>query len=388
MRVVICGQLIDGTGKGAVSGAKVFIGDDGRISRVESAGSDSPEGVEVIDLSEYTVIPGLVDCHDHLCIDTGDEHAQALESDQYHIAKGLRNARRMVQGGITTLRDVGEKHYNDVVLREALNSGEFPGPRVISCGEFMCRTGGHAWYFGVEVNGPDDVRRAVRQQLKNGAQFIKVMISGGIGTKGSDPTGQELSDEEIQVLIAEAHRAGRKVAAHIHGGPGARVAIEAGLDTLEHGIYLTREELALMAERGTHLVVTHGFIDAALSLPGVPEHFVTKSRVAKENYQQRIQWAHELGVKVAAGGDGVHGRPVLELQALARGGFSPLEALRAMTMGGAELLDMQADIGSIERGKFADLVAVEGDPVKELTAIDKIRFVMRQGVEQFPYFRG
>ncbi|MDB4897726.1 MAG: hypothetical protein JWN15_3988 [Firmicutes bacterium] len=388
MRVVICGQLIDGTGKGTVSGAKVFIGDDGRISRVETAGGEVPTGSEVIDLSKYTVIPGLVDSHDHLCIDTGDEHAQAQESDQYHIAKGLRNARRMVQGGITTLRDVGEKHYNDVVLREALNSGDFPGPRVISCGEFMCRTGGHAWYFGVEVNGPDDVRRAVRQQLKNGAQFIKVMISGGIGTKGSDPTGQELSDEEIQVLIAEAHRAGRRVAAHIHGGPGARVAIEAGLDTLEHGIYLTREELALMAERGTHLVVTHGFIDAALSLPDVPEHFVTKSRVAKEHYQQRIQWAHELGVKVAAGGDGVHGHPVLELQALARGGFTPLEALRAMTMGGAELLDMQADIGSLEAGKFADLVAVEGDPVKELTAIDNIRFVMRQGVEQFPYFRG
>lgn len=387
MKLVLCGRLIDGRGGRPVAGARVLIGDDGRIAAV--GGPElSAEGADLVDLSAYTVLPGLIDSHDHLCIDTGDEHAQALESEQYHVVKGLRNARQMVRSGITTVRDVGEKRYVDVTLREALGRGEFPGPRVISCGEFICRTGGHAWYFGVQVNGPDDVRRGVREQLKHGAQFIKVMISGGIGTLGSDPVSQELSDEEIRVLIAEATRANRKVAAHIHGGPGARVAIEAGLHTLEHGIYLSREDLALMAEKGTFLIVTAGFAEMAVTLPGVPEHFREKSKRALESYNQRIQWAKELGVKVAAGGDGVHGRPSMEMRALIRGGFTPQEAIEAYTVRGAEVVGMQADIGTVAAGKFADLVAVEGDPLADITAIDHVRYVMRAGVEQFPQFAG
>ncbi|MDB4897721.1 MAG: hypothetical protein JWN15_3983 [Firmicutes bacterium] len=387
MKVVVCGLLVDGTGGEPLAGAHVHVGDDGRILRVGREGA-VPPGAEVVDLSGYTVIPGLVDAHDHLCIDTGDEHAQALESDQYQIVKGLRNARTMVSGGITTLRDVGEKHYNDVVLREALNAGEFPGPRVISCGEFICRTGGHAWYFGVQVNGPDDVRRGVREQLKNGAQFIKAMISGGMGTKGSDPKGQELSDEEIHVLMAEAHRAGRKVAAHIHGGTGARVAIEAGLDTLEHGIYLEREDVELMAAHGTTLVVTYGVAEVAMSQPGVPEHFRSKAAAALDGYVQRLQWARRAGVKIAAGGDGVHGRPALEMRALVSAGYSPMEALQALTIGGAAVVDLQGEIGTIEAGKWADLVAVQGNPLDDVMAVEQVRYVMRVGVEQFPHFAG
>lgn len=387
MKAIKCGTLIDATGSAPITSAVILVGDDGRIAAV-GPGGQIPTEAEVVDLSAYTVIPGMVDSHDHLCIDPGDEHAQALESDQFHIVKGLRNARRMVQGGITTLRDVGEKHYNDVVLREALNAGEFPGPRVISCGEFICRTGGHAWYFGVQVNGPDDVRRGVREQLKHGAQFIKVMISGGVGTLGSDPLGQELSDEEIQVLIHEAHRAGRKVSAHIHGGSGAKVAIESGLDTLEHGVYLTREDLALMAQHGTVLVVTFGIIEAAIAMPGVPEHYRTKALRAMDGYVQRIAWAKELGVKVAAGGDGAHGRPALEMRALVQGGFTPMEALQAMTIRGAEVVDLQAEIGTIETGKWADLVAVEGNPLEDVMAVENIRYVMRSGIEQFPRWAG
>lgn len=387
MKLVVCGRLIDVKGGGSTVGARLLVGDDGRILKVggpELNGGDA----EVVDLSAYTVLPGLIDSHDHLTIDTGDEHAQALESDQYHVVKGLRNARRLVRGGITTLRDVGAKHYIDVTLREALNGGEFPGPRVISCGEFICRTGGHAWYFGVQVNGLDDVRRGVREQLKHGAQFIKVMISGGIGTLGSDPVGQELSDEEIRVLLAEATRANRKVAAHIHGGPGARVAVEAGLHTLEHGIYLGRDDLALMAEKGTIMVVTAGFAELALTLPGVPEHFREKSKRAIESYTQRIAWAKELGVKVAAGGDGVHGRPTMELRALLKGGFTPLEAIQAYTLRGAEVVQMESDIGTLEPGKFADLIALKGDPLTDIAAIDEVRYVMKAGVEQFPHFAG
>lgn len=387
MRAVLCGQLYTGTSSEPIKEAMILIGEDGRIESVERRQS-APEGVPVLDLSRCTVIPGMVDCHDHLCIDTGDEHAQALESDQYHIVKGLRNARRMVQGGITTVRDMGEKSYTDVTLREALNQGWFPGPRVISCGKFISRTGGHGWYFGVEVSGPDDVRRAVREQIRHGAQFIKVMISGGIGTAGSDPRQQELSDEEIRVLFEEAHRANLKVAAHIHGGTGARKAVMAGLHSLEHGIYLEREDLELMAREGTWLVVTYGLTKIALELPGVPEHFRRKVVEARDHYSQRIRWARELGVRVTVGGDGVHGRPALELEALVEAGFTPFEALQAATVNGATLLGLQDEIGTIEPGKRADLVAVDGDPLADIAALEQVVCVLRDGVVQYPEFEG
>lgn len=386
-KVILCGRLIDGTGRPPLEEAQILVDGDGRIEAVDQE-SAVPPGAEVVDLRDYTVIPGMVDCHDHLCIDVGDEHAQALESDQYHIVKGLFNARTMVAGGITTVRDVGEKNYNDVTLREALNAGLFPGPRVISCGKFICRTGGHGWYFGIEVNGPDDVRRAVREQIKHGAQQIKAMISGGVSTRGSDPRGQELSDEEIRVLIEEAHRANRKVAAHIHGGPGARIAIEAGLDTLEHGIYLEREDLELMARHGTWLIVTYGVMVVAMEQPDVPAHYRQKAAAAAVGYVQRIRWARELGVRVAAGGDGVHGRPSLELRALVEAGFTPMEALQAMTIRGAEVVELADEIGTVEPGKWADLVAIDGDPLADVAAVDRVRYVMRAGVEQFPVFRG
>lgn len=386
MKAVRTGQLVDGTGNNILQGATVLIEDDGTVGQVLTAQESVPSDAEVVDLSQYQVIPGMIDCHDHFCIDLGDERAQAEEVDTWNAIKGVYNAGRIVRGGVTTVRDVGEKNHVDLQLRRALNTNLFPGPRMQSCGEFIIRRGGHGWYFGFQVDSVDDVRRAVREQLRFEADFIKTMVTGGMSTKGSDPRGQELSTEEINVLVEEAHRANRKVAAHIHGGPGAAVAIRAGIDSLEHGIYLTEDDLQLMAEHGTYLVVTYAIAELAKEAPDVPDYYRTKIQDTLDAYIRVISRARELNIPIAIGGDGVHGRPGLEMRALVRGGFSPAEALRAATVNGAALLGMSESVGSIEAGKQADLVAIEGDVLTDPMAVENVRYVMRSGVEQYPSF--
>jgi imidazolonepropionase-like amidohydrolase len=191
-----------------------------------------------------------------LGLDLGDEHAQALEHDFRNVLRGVRNARRVLSAGITTLRSVGEKKHLEAHLRDAISEGWIPGPRMVICGQFIMRTGGHCWYLGVEADGPDGLRQAVREQIKNGADFIKLMVTGGSSTPGSIPTQSDYTDEEIQAAIEEAHRLGRPVAAHIGGGSGAKAAIEAGIDSIEHGVYLTDEDLSKMADKGIVLCAT------------------------------------------------------------------------------------------------------------------------------------
>jgi imidazolonepropionase-like amidohydrolase len=386
MKVVRTRELVDGTGREPIRGAAVVVDDEGTIQDIVT-GDTAPDGAQVVDLSAYQVIPGLIDCHDHLCIDLGDEYAQAQELDTWNAIKGIYNAGRMVRGGVTAVRDVGEKNHVDKPLRRALNQNLFPGPRVVSCGEFIIRRGGHGWYFGFQVDGTDSVRTAVREQLRNEADFIKTMVSGGMSTKGSDPRGQELSTEEIQVLVEESHRANRKVAAHIHGGPGARVAIEAGIDSLEHGIYLTPDEVQMLAERGTFLVVTYAIAELAKEQPDVPDYYRAKIEDTLDTYITVISEARQRGVKVAIGGDGVHGRSGLEMRALVKGGFSPMQALQAATCRGAELIGLGDQIGTVEPGKQADLVAIEGDVLNDVMDVENVQAVLRSGVEQYPNFK-
>jgi imidazolonepropionase-like amidohydrolase len=195
-----------------------------------------------------------------------------------------------------------------------------------------------------------------------------------------------LSTEEIYVLVEESHRANRKVAAHIHGGPGARVAIEAGIDSLEHGIYLTPEEVQMLADRGTFLVVTYAIAELAKDQPDAPDYYRAKIQDTLDTYIEVIAEAHQRRVKVAIGGDGVHGRPGLEMRALVKGGFSPMEALQAATCRGAELIGLPDQIGTVEPGKQADLVAIEGDVLADVMDVEKVQTVLRSGVQQYPQF--
>lgn len=349
---------------------------------INGEGYRAPEGVEVVDWSGLTVMPGLVDCHDHLGFDLGNEEAQAHQSDFLNILKGVHNAKTLLRAGITTLRVMGEKNGMDMAWKQAIEAGWMVGPRLVNSCQLIARTGGHAWYIGIEADGIDALRAAIRKQLKTGADFIKIMITGGAGSANSNVLAAEYTDEEIIAAVTEAHRCGMKIAAHAHGGPAIRTAIECGMDSLEHGVYLTEDDMKRMAAKGTYLVITYGVMVTAGSLPDLPPFMVEKCTAAAEHYMETIVLAKKHGVKVAFGGDTYHGDPKSELDALVRGGFSNEEALKAGTIAGAELVGLKDRIGSVEKGKLADLIAIEGNPMEDIGDIENVAAVMKGGVIQ------
>lgn len=375
MKYVSSKVAITGDGQ-VVDDAVIAIGDDGKIAAILDA---VPEGGEHVDWSAYVVIPGLIDAHDHLSIDLGDEEAQSKESVATHMIRSVRNAKKILHAGITTVRDVGARDYIDVELRDAFARGEIDGPRLVVSGQFITRTGGHAWYFADEADGPDAVVRAVRKQAKHNVDLIKLMVTGGIGTPNSDPCQAGFSKAEIAAAVTEAHTLGYKVSGHIHGGPAARWSIESGLDTLEHGIFLTDDDLRAMVDHGTYLVVTYGLIDLALSLPHVPAFYKAKARTAKASYDGVLRKAVEYGVKIAVGGDTYHADMPEELSALVKAGMTPLQALAAGTRNGAEASGVLDRTGTIAVGKDADLVALARDPRDDVAAVGEVRRVMKQG---------
>lgn len=377
MGSILCEGLIDGTGRAPLS--DVLIEVEGERIKAIRAGKEAPKGEEVIDLRGYVVLPGIVDCHDHLGIDAGDEVAQAKEPLAYTAIKGVRNARQMLHAGITTLRDCGEQDHVDFSWRRAIGEGLMEGPDVLVAGRFITRTGGHGWFYGNEVDGPIGVRIAVRRELKAGADFIKIMITGGMSTPGSRPLVAEFTREEIAAAVDEAHRAGRKIAAHVHGGDGAAWAIEYGVDSIEHGVYLTEEQLAAMARRGIFLVATTGLIHAVMADPSSPPEYREKLASARDQVIRVLAQARELGVRVAIGGDTYHGHPADELATLISAGYTPLEAIRAATSAGAELCGLADAAGTIEPGKLASIIAVEGDPLSDVESVGKVVFVMKRG---------
>jgi imidazolonepropionase-like amidohydrolase len=382
--VVLTGDIVTNGESSRENGKAVCIEDGLFTGLLDLDGYHPPAGADVVDWRDYAVIPGLVDCHDHLGLETGDEHAQALEHDFTNVLRGVYNARRLLASGITTLRSVGEKNYMDVYWRDAINTGWMQGPRLVICGKFIMRTGGHAWYLGREADGPEQIRTAVREQIKQGADAIKIMITGGSSTPGSVPTIADYTDEEIAAAVEEAHRFGRKIAAHVHGGDGARVAINAGIDSIEHGVYLTEEDLALMAKRGTFLCQTYGVYTAAATSEETPAFMRENCSRAAKLYLSTLASARKHGVKVVFGGDTHHAKPVTEFKALIEAGFTPLEALRAGTINAAELLGLKGRIGAVVSGGFADLVALKKNPLDYPEALGEVVAVMKEGIVYNP----
>ncbi len=328
-----------------------------------SAMSDASATDVVVDWTDYMVLPGLIDCHDHLGIDLGDERAQSYDHDAVITLRAVRNARHLLRSGITTLRDVGESRHLDVYWKRAISEGVVEGPRLLIAGEFIMRTGGHGWYGGLEADGEVAVRKAVREQVKWQSDLVKIMITGGVSTEGSSPTMSDYTREEIAAAVDEAHRLGRRIAAHVHGGDGATWAIEAGVDSIEHGVFLTREQLQMMAEKGTFLVVTYGVMKYAAESPGVPAYYREKAAAACQAYMDTLRAARECGVPVAIGGDTYHGDPTAEVQALLGAGYTLKQALAAATLEGARLCGISDLVGSIEVGKMCDLVAFRREDV-------------------------
>ncbi len=396
--VVKAGRILD-VRTGQYRTQQTILVEGGRILAVGSAQemeAKLPIGARVIDLGNQTVLPGLIDCHTHLTFSPNLIGPAGLHmSVPREALLGARNARVTLEAGFTTVRNLAAHGYADVALRDAINSGDVPGPRVVASGPALSITGGHfdqnflAPQFHATSDGVADgvagVTLKVRENIKFGADVIKFMATGGVLSEGDDPRLEQYSPEEMRAIVETAHGLGRKVAAHAHGALGIRNAVLAGVDSIEHGTYIDEECIRLMKERGTYLVPTlyllEWFPEHASQLgmtPGVLE----KARVVMGLAGKNIGAAMRSGVKIAFGTDAAvypHGLNAHEFAAMTRLGLTPLQAIQAATINAADLLGWTDRVGTLEAGKFADLIAVDGDPLADVTVLERVAFVMKDG---------
>jgi len=382
--------VLDGTGAPARPAAALLVEGE-RIVAVGAASEiQVGAGVDVVDLGGATVVPGLCNLHVHL----GLTHPGALSySDETVPQLTLRmaaNARAALEAGVTTLRLLGEAAGADFALREAIGQGKLRGPRIFTAGYAIGCTGGHGWDGGrvLEADGPAEFRRAARSQIKLGADWVKVMLTGGLAGRHEQPDTSQLSPDELRAVIEVAHAWGRRVTAHTGSAEATRQAIEAGLDCVEHGYQLTDSLIALMVERGVWyvptIVVTRS-VEHIASL-GVPDWMIARVERMAEAHTRALEAAVAAGVRIAAGTDMLPAEPfegtvasVAELEHYVRAGMTPLRALQAGTRDAAELLGVGSELGTLEPGKLADLVALDGDPSREIAALRGVRFVMKGG---------
>ncbi|MEP3891822.1 MAG: amidohydrolase family protein [Hellea sp.] len=354
------------------------------------------EEVEFIDLSNMTVLPGLSDSHVHL---TGDANTHGYKrlavSTPRAAITGVRNAQRTLMAGFTTVRNLGAPGFTDVALMEAIEAGDVPGPRILPAGRSIGITGGHCDsnllpyeygdIAGGVADGPWGVRKKVRENKKYGAKLIKFCATGGVLSKGTKVGAQQFSFEEMKAIVDEAHMLGLKVAAHAHGTDGINTAIKAGVDSIEHSSFISDEGIGAAKTKGTYLsmdVYNSDYILTEGKKAGILEESLAKERVVGKKQRQRFQAAVKAGAKMAFGSDaGVypHGDNGNQFAYMVKWGMTPLQAIQASTLNNAELFGMSADIGSIDKGKYADLVAVSENPLKDISVLEDVRFVMKNG---------
>lgn len=359
------------------------------------AASSTPAGATTIDLPNATVLPGLIDAHTHLTMNPKFGYENLGISVPREALIGAHNARLTLEAGITTVRNVGASGYSDVALRDAINAGDVPGPRMIVSGPALSITGGHcdnnllpyeyhATGDGV-ADGVENVQHKVREIIKYGADVIKVCATGGVLSKGDDPNASQFTLEEMKAIVAEAHRLGRKVAAHAHGAQGATWASEAGVDSVEHGHLMDDASIATLKKNGTYLVPTLYLMDwqkANVATTHLPEYARKKMEMVAEKGQAISKKAIQAGVKIGMGTDAAvypHGLNAHELEVYVRLGMTPIQAIQTATVNDADLLGWSDKIGTLEAGKWADIIAVDGDPTKDVTTLQHVKFVMKGG---------
>jgi imidazolonepropionase-like amidohydrolase len=394
--VIKAGRLIDVV-DGRVLTNQLILVEDKRITVVgPEAAVSYPAGTPLIDLSEYTVMPGFVDTHTHVTVDPTISYY-----DYYHVSVGreavlgVMNARRTLLAGFTTIRNVGAGGYSDVGLRDGIERGDVMGPRIFAAGLALGITGGHCddnnlspeYNYTEEgvADGVDGVRKMVRKNVKYGADLIKYCGTGGVFSKGDAPGAPQYSFEEAKAIVDEARMADRTVAVHAHGAEGAKIAIRAGADSIEHASLVDDEAIRMAARAGTFFsmdIYNTDYTQAEGKKNGVPEENLQKDRDIGEIQRENFRKAHRAGVKMTYGTDaGVYpnGDNAKQFAIMVRYGMTPMEAIVAATRNGAQLLKREKDFGAIEAGRFADIVAVKGDPLADVTALERMQFVMREG---------
>ncbi len=344
----------------------------------------------IIDAAGCTVLPGLIDCHVHITsAGDADSSGERLEPDTALALRGANNARILLESGFTTVRNMGSRNQIDIQIKRAIESGYIVGPRLITSGMCICMTGGHGWMGGREVDGADEARKGAREQLRAGAEVIKIMATGGVMTPGVEPGSAQLTIEEMRAAVEEAHKAGRKTATHAQGTTGIKNAIRAGLDSIEHGIFLDDEAIEMMLERNVALVPTlvapHHIVKGGVEA-GVPAYAVTKANYVYKSHIESFKKALKAGVTIAFGTDcgtplNRPGANALEFQLMVEAGMTPLQALTAATSTAAQVCD-RPNVGSLAKGKLADVVIVQGDVLADVTLLqDKtnIKYVIKDG---------
>ena len=355
-----------------------------------------PKDARVVDLSSSTVLPGLIDCHTHLTMSPQTSGPAGLRMSYPRQAlMGARNARVTLEAGFTTVRNVGAAGYADIALRDAINVGDVRGPRMLASGPPLSITGGHGDenYLGPQWHAVDDgvadgvagVTAKVRENIKFGADLIKFMATGGVLSEGDNPALAQYSEEEMKAIVDAAHGLGRKVAAHAHGALGIKFAVLAGVDSIEHGSFINDEDIRLMKEHGTYLVPTlylsDWFMENYKAL-GLSEGIIAKARVVMPAARENVAHAFHEGVKVAFGTDAAvypHGLNAHEFAVMVKLGLTPLQAIQSSTVNAADLLGWSDRVGTLEAGKFADLVAVDGDPLADVSLLENVKVVIKGG---------
>jgi imidazolonepropionase-like amidohydrolase len=392
---VHAGHLLD-VKSGRLLNDQTLVIEDGRIANAGStADLKIPSDAVRIDLPNATVLPGLIDAHTHLTFNPQFGYETLALSLPREALIGAKNARLTLLAGFTTVRNVGARDFSDVALRDAINAGDVPGPRLLVSGPALSITGGHCdnnmlpFEYHRTSDGVADgiaaVQHKVRENIKYGSDLIKVCATGGVLSLGDNPQHSQYTLEEMKAIVADAHRLGRKVAAHAHGAEGIRWAAEAGVDSVEHGSYIDDAAIAAMKEHGTYLVPTlylgDWMIDNA-GLTHLPPPLLAKAKDVIPAARKNIAHAFSSGVKVAFGTDAAvypHGLNAHEFAVMVRLGLTPLQAIQAATVNAADLLGWSGKVGSLEPGAWADIVAVDGDPLKDVSTLERVKFVMKGG---------
>jgi imidazolonepropionase-like amidohydrolase len=381
-------SLFDGTGSAAVPNQAIAV--EGRRIAWMGPQSDAPSFApeKVFDGQGGTVIPGMINCHTHVANDgEGDLFAQ-VQSDSLPIStiRGVKNLQLALMSGVTSVRDCGAADNLAIELSKAVEEGMIPGPRIRAAGRVITMTGGHGHFIGRQADGPVGTAQATRAEIAGGAHFIKVMATGGVLTKGVHPNQTALQLDELTAVAREAHNAGRRVASHAIGGQGIKNALKAGIDSIEHGFYLDDESLEMAVSQGTFLVPTLIAVNRIVDNPDkIPAWVVEKAESESGHHRESFLAAVRSGMKIAAGTDAgtpfnPHGELPTELELMVEYGLSPTEALVAATRNAAENIDLLHEVGTLETGKLADLVLVNGDPTTDISAARDVVMVVKEGV--------